>query len=196
LLKNISVNQLTTIQAFQLALGEDQREIEFTVPADLSISTTASANENFTRNFHRVEHKIIHVKQVSLDEVLSKFPITSKDVIKIDVEYYELEVLKGAEHTLRTKRPLVIIEILQYKNLVIQFREMDEKLDKNHANRIFDFFSSLGYYCYSIEEGCIELVESIDSIVKQVNRNFIFIPKLLLNRQYPLNNLLQSLQEI
>lgn len=196
LLKNIYINQLTTIQTFPLALGGDQREIEFTVPTDLSISTTASANENFTRNFHQVEHKTIHVKQMALDEVLSRFPITSKDVIKIDVEYYELEVLKGAEQTIRTKRPLVIIEILQYENLVMQFREMDEKLDRNHANRIFNFFSSLGYYGYSIDEGCIILVDSIDSLAKQGNRNFLFIPKLLLNRQYSLNNLVHSLQEI
>jgi FkbM family methyltransferase len=196
LLNNISINKLTNIQTFPNAIGQEQRTIEFTVPADLSISTTASANEIFTRNFHRIEHIAIPVKQVSLDEILLQVPLTWRDVIKIDVEYYELDVLKGAEQTLRTKRPIVIIEILQYENLILQFPEMEEKLDKNHASLIFNFLLSLGYHGYAIEEEHIEYLESVESIKKKGNRNFIFIPKLLSNQQYSLNNPLPLMQEI
>jgi FkbM family methyltransferase len=173
LIKNIELNKLTNVQSFQEAIGSSRAEIVFTVPADLSISCTASATAGFTTNFHSIKHKEILVQQTTLDEALQDVPLTSSDILKIDVEYYELEVLKGAESTFVHKRPLVIIEILQYENLVSQFPEMRTKLSENHADSVFDFFNRHKYYAYSIDNSGLRF---IDSIQGQKNRNFLFTP--------------------
>jgi FkbM family methyltransferase len=152
LVKNASINKLTNIEMLPWALGGKISKIRFTIPADFSISATASANERFTKNFHKIDTNV-SVSQTTIDEVFSQTPIRNTDIIKIDVEYYELEVLKGARST------LIIIEILQFENLVIQFPYMKGAINKYHASEIFDFLISLNYYCYSIEENGLKYIQ-------------------------------------
>jgi FkbM family methyltransferase len=192
-LKNVSINKLTNIHAFQIALGATKANIELTVPADLSISTTASANSAYTKNFHRLQYTNISVQQKTLDEILIAIPLTPHDLIKIDVEYYELEVLKGMESTLKNNRPLILIEILQYENLINQFAEMRGKINANQANEVFSFLKSLDYYCYSISSNGLR---SIASLKDQENRNFLFLPAKLPNIQYTLDEIEKALNEL
>jgi FkbM family methyltransferase len=49
------------------------------------------------------------VMGISLDWVAGQIPMP--DVLKIDVEGAELEVFRGAEQLLRTKRPVIILEL-------------------------------------------------------------------------------------
>ncbi len=171
LLTNVSINKLNNIETYNCALGPSESEIEFTVPADMSISTTSSANDGFTRNFHRIEYVRIPVRQRRLDDILSKIPVTSADVFKIDVEYYELEVLKGAESTLRNKRPMIIIELLDYNGLVAQFPGMKGNVDMAHANGVIDFLANIDYHLYSIEDDGLHAVSA-----ERKGRNFLFVP--------------------
>lgn len=177
LLTNVSINKLSNIKVYDYALGPDDSEIEFTVPADMSISTTSSANDGFTRNFHKMEYRKVPVRQKKLDDILAKIPVTSSDVFKIDVEYYELQVLKGAEATLRNKRPMLIIELLSYKNLVEQFPAMRNKVAETHVNDVIDFLANIGYQIYSINNDGLHRVAS-----ERSGRNFLFIPSKLAPR--------------
>ena len=172
--KNISINQLNNIETFQVALGQKQESIPFTIPADLGLSTTSSANENFTTHFHKILYKKIDVKQIALDAALRHYCIESSDLIKVDVEYYELDVLKGALNTLSKKRPLLLIEILQYDRLTEQFPEMKGKINKNHAAEIQDFLFDLGYSVYALEQEGVRPILSVLS--DYANRNFLFVP--------------------
>lgn len=190
LIKNISINRLTNIEALPAALGEKSAKIEFTIPADFSISATASANEKFTENFHGIKYTNVVVPQTTIDESFSKIPLEFDDVIKIDVEYYELEVLKGARSTLLNRRPLVIIEILQFENLVAQFPAMQREINKDHAIEVFDFLRAFNYHCYSID---VDGLNFIDSMENQKNRNFLFIPKKMPLRYYSFDQLLMGL---
>ena len=171
LLMNVSINKLNNIRAYDYALGPSDSEIEFTLPADMGISTTSSANDGFTRNFHSMAYVKIPIKQRRLDDVLKKIPITPTDVLKIDVEYYELEVLKGAEATLQNKRPMIIIELLDYNGLVAQFPGMEGKVDKAHANNIVSFLTDIGYHPYSIGDDGLHVMGE-----KRNGRNFLFVP--------------------
>jgi FkbM family methyltransferase len=186
LCKNIQLNNLGNITPLSVAAGASEGFIKFTLPNDLSISATASANEGFTRNFHRVEFKEIQVKQVSLDKTLSKLNLTSSDLIKIDVEYYELEVLKGAATILKEKRPMLILEILNYNSLVKQFPQMDGKINSNYGNEILTFLKGMGYHGYAIQD---ESISFIDALEDHQNRNFLFMP-------YKLNNAIVAFDTI
>ncbi len=176
LVTNITINNLKNIKAYDMAMGSSNMVIEFTVPADRSISTTASVNEGFTRNFHRIDYVKIPVRQRKLDDMLDKVPLTWKDVVKIDVEYYELEVLKGAEATLRNKRPLIILELLNYDALVAQFPGMAGNLATTHANDVIKFLTDLGYDTYAI--GADRLYEGAPA---GNCRNFLCVPYKLSN---------------
>jgi hypothetical protein len=46
-----------------------------------------------------------------LDEIIETFPGTRIDLIKIDVEGYELHVLRGSLQTLKRCRPVLFIEL-------------------------------------------------------------------------------------
>jgi FkbM family methyltransferase len=171
--KNISINNLSNVEAFPLAMGQSEKIIQFTIPADGGLAATSSANDEFTKHFHKIPYKKIDVKQLTLDLALSEVAITQKDLLKIDVEYYELDVLKGAIKTLTEKRPLLLIEILHYDSLVVQFPGMTDKINKNHANEIQDFLFGLGYSAYALERSGVQSIESV--IDTPANRNFLFI---------------------
>lgn len=181
LITNISINKLSNIEVLPNALGSSKMDIEFVVPSNESISTTTSPNEGYTKSFHHMEYKKIVVRQLKLDDVLAKMPINSSDVVKIDVECYEWEVLRGAESTLRNNRPIIVIEILQYENLISQFPDMKDKIQHDNASRIFNFLTSLDYSCYAIGS---EGVNFIGTLQNQPNRNFLFMPMRLLLDHY------------
>ncbi len=176
LIKNIAINNLKNIKPFPLALGSKNGQIEFTVPLDLSIAATASANQDFSRSFHKIDHTSIEVEQTTLTDALSSITLSFHDIIKIDVEYYELEVLKGAEKILYSQRPLILIEVLQYQNLIDQFPEMKGKINPTHADEIYGVLSQLGYSAYAIGNGKLHFIQSIRG---QKNRNFLFLPNQL-----------------
>jgi FkbM family methyltransferase len=130
-LKNISLNKFSCITLFNLGLG--------------SIKETASlynVNEN-NRGMLRILDKAGEPNNFSkstieiytIDQIMTEKKISRPDIIKIDVEGYELRVLKGAEKTLKEYMPILFIE-LDDNNL----REQ-----KSSALALIQYVRSLGY---------------------------------------------------
>jgi FkbM family methyltransferase len=180
LVKNIELNSLSRIESYQLAVGNANEKISFTIPFDNSITPISSASEGFTKNFSSIQFKNIEVKQISLDQFLSSYSLSSIDLIKIDVEYYEYEVLQGALEILSSKKPLLLLEILNYDKLIEQFPKMENTLDSNYANRLESLLSSIGYYAYQLKPEGVEFVDAIAHA--QGSRNFLFAAKLVPGR--------------
>jgi FkbM family methyltransferase len=192
--QNVALNQLNNVRTFPLALGQAETTIQFTIPADNSLSTTASVNEAFATHFHGVQQKKVDVSQVKLDSILSGENISHQDLIKIDVEYYELEVLKGATRVLSRIRPLLLVEILDYSALLNHAPKMRGTIDENHAKEILQVLEDLGYFPYGLSKDGIYAVENF--LGAHDHRNFLFVPQRLSKKKYRFDELRAVFDEL
>lgn len=106
LLRNISENGFTNVATYETALGSEVgtarlHSTENDTNSGLAAVCSAGAG-------CRDEH--IEVPITTLDEVLMPHASTLVDVIKLDVEGYELEALRGAARLIDRDHPAIIIE--------------------------------------------------------------------------------------
>ena len=97
LIKNLASNNLTNCLPAQVALSDRTGKLSF-----FNNPTSASAS-------HLVEDATagIIVDVMTLDQVVEAHRVKQIDLIKIDVEGFEADVLRGAECSLRAFRPIV-----------------------------------------------------------------------------------------
>lgn len=158
--RNADLNGLKEqIEVVQLAVGDENNKTDFAVPGDGGISDVLSADVEFTAQFSENEgdYKTVQVPQMTLDTYDAQMESPGVDLIKIDVENYELSVFKGALEVLKKFRPVILVELFV------------------DAERI-EFFKAhlqpIGYHCYLVgKKGLFrtdELVENADC------RNYLF----------------------
>lgn len=87
-------------------------------------------------------------------DTLDSFELDACDFIKIDVEGFELDVLKGAKKTIKKYKPYLCIEI------------NDATLNRNNITRemIFSYLNELGYKYRNIYKGQDMLDSQLDII--------------------------------
>ena len=90
--KDIQLNQCN-VQAYNMAIGNGEN-VWYKENSDMATKTEISDNWTTT---------------IPLDDFVEKYNIIPQ-IIKIDVEGFELNVLEGAKNTLRTYHPKIIIE--------------------------------------------------------------------------------------
>jgi FkbM family methyltransferase len=132
--QNIALNGLTNIVTFSMALSEKAGKAWLyhgPDPVRNSLGKAPSWAE---------EAEEVAVE--SLDNVLGQASIERVDVIKIDVEGAEELVLRGANNTLRTMRPIVIFEINPEASACLDL----------HAYGASKLLKSLGYEFLIIDE--------------------------------------------
>ena len=103
--ENIKLNKLSNIQAFNYGVGEKNSKDYF----------NDSDNEFMNLGSYRFEKKTNSrlLKVIALDSFLKKFQLLkyNKIVIKLDIEGYEFEALKGLQKIIKTFKPIFFIEI-------------------------------------------------------------------------------------
>lgn len=101
LVKNIALNNLQNISAYELALGSE---------AGFGVSI-----QNTTNNLGASKILLDNtgdINIVALDSATTD--IDKISMLKIDVEGFELNVLRGARKIIATQKPLILIEIFNY----------------------------------------------------------------------------------
>lgn len=101
LFKNIEENKIENIVVNEVALGNENKEVNMAID-ETNTGATHIGNK----------HNNYIVKMKKLDDYNFKLV----DFIKIDTEGYELQVLKGAKQTLIDYKPMIVVEMKE-KNL-------------------------------------------------------------------------------
>lgn len=137
--KNVNLNPDLNklIQIEEIALSDQKRIMHFT-------SGCANSGGGKLTN----EKTGVEVKVNTLDSFVSEHDLQRVDLIKIDVEGFEPRVLKGANRTIETYKPILIIEIT------------DEwfRVNGSSASEIINHLFGLGYTIYSDAFGSVKRV--------------------------------------
>lgn len=140
--RNIALNNVSNVKLLPYALSDAESTAEFRInthnwnQGTFNISGTAEGDE-----MQKVEIKIA-------DDLAEIKALNRLDLIKIDVEGFEFNVLKGLRNTLEKHRPRIIFEY-------------DEKYwpaNGQDIHQCYRFLHSLNYNVYQIYPACCQLI--------------------------------------
>lgn len=159
------------VMAIALSDHEGSGKLWIPLRGDDEISSRSSLQADANEGF---QQKGIEVPLTTLDNLA----LRSVAVVKIDVEGHEYSVLKGAVETLRSQKPVVILEC-------------EERHNPGGVARVFAFFRELGFHPWFLHRNSLKDGDLFDVAVlqqaanaKQVGssrsgdyiNNFLFIP--------------------
>ena len=151
--ENVSLNRFTNVTVVNKGIGDkvEQRHLYYS-EAGLAEGT---ASLKYTDRRTTSE-------RVTLDTIDNIFrELSAPDFVKIDVEGYQLEVLKGGEYYLKTHAPLLMAEL----------KDVGET-NRSAFEEIEDYISDLGYQLYEIEKYSIRRCEKLSDTTR---RNFFLV---------------------
>jgi FkbM family methyltransferase len=101
--KNIALNRLENVTIIEVALGSSEYQGEIMEPEDGAFASFVSVpgSQSFSRR---------KVPVRKLDSLIDPEIVKDISVVKLDVEGFEIEVLKGANKLLRVFSPSILVE--------------------------------------------------------------------------------------
>ena len=113
--RNIELNRYRNIKVYQLAIGASNRKLEI---ATSEHSTCGRVNTDILRCGELLAGQSIvekfMVDAMALDDFRQKYNINKVDFLKMDVEGYEVEIIKGMKKTMKfamSKGSMLFIEL-------------------------------------------------------------------------------------
>jgi len=145
LLHNLKLNKISSIYPYNLGIGKKESREKLVVSQNGNLGEN-SINNNAKENFN-------WITLTSIDLFCVKNNVDKIDLIKIDVEGYEYNVLKGAEKTINKDKPVLFVEII------------DEKLKSNDSSskEVISFIER--YYSNIYDVATKERVTSKDNFL-------------------------------
>ena len=151
--ENVSLNQFTNVTVVNKGLGDTQEQR----PLYYSEAGLAEGTASL-----KYTHGRAASERVTLDTIDNLFrELSAPNFVKIDVEGYQLEVLKGGEHYLKTHAPLLIAEL---KDVGETNREAFKEIE--------DYVTDLGYQLYEIRKHSIRRCNRLSDTTQ---RNFFLV---------------------
>ncbi len=151
--ENVSLNRFENVTVVNKGLGDtvEQRHLYYSEArlaegtASLKYADERAASERVTLD--------------TIDNLTRELPVP--DFIKIDVEGYQLEVLRGGEHCLKTHAPLLMAEL----------KDVGET-NRTMFGEIENYVADLGYQLYEIKKYSVRRCEKLSDSPK---RNFFLV---------------------
>jgi len=114
LVKNIELNKAHNVKAFRLAMGSVNGCMEMLLSCNSNHGTfmDASLFSNFyTERMEKIGRNKVQMEMLTLDKFIEDQGIEKVDLIRMDVEGYEVEIVKGMAETLVKLSPQLLIEL-------------------------------------------------------------------------------------
>lgn len=164
---------------FPYALSSEEKKAKFKIPTINGNEDDTLGNLAADKTFdHETSSEIIEVQCMQPDSFILKHQLKNIDIIKIDVEGFELDVLKGLKNTISVFFPLMLIEV--------------EK--RHHNNRsVLDLLNEIKAYAPEGKKYAIfyfnNLKHQIERVLEEPNQdmnnwgargytnNFLFVPE-------------------
>ena len=156
--ENLQLNNFEA-KVFQLALGDYDGEGQIYFRSGTDFDYGVTVNKNLIEN--GLEADSMEISIARADTLIEKFALPMPDLVKLDVETYEFEVLKGFGSTL-FKDCIFLVEILS-----------DEL-----AHKLEPFFPSEKYDFYNIND-TMSSVRKTKTLEKSDLYNYLICPKKL-----------------
>ncbi|MBB3188404.1 FkbM family methyltransferase [Microbacter margulisiae] len=136
--KNIQLNSYSNVILENIGLSNSKEILPFHLSTNGYDAWNSFANLNELNNSN-----ITNVHTITLDEYDETNQIQHIDLMKIDVEGWELNVLKGASKLLAsTEAPVLLVE----------FTETNAFAAGYYCGELFDYVKSFGYNWYSYDK--------------------------------------------
>ncbi len=156
--RNIRINNLKNVQIYKLAIGDKKKRTSLKVFEDYAYNSFLDTKRK----------KYLYSERVEMDTI-DNFVLSNNlhkvDFIKIDVEGYEFNVLKGAKRTLERFKPKIICEIYQQNLESLNIRAKD----------VVNYVVSFGYNVFTFAKG--EIVPLSNKLDNYDYYNFYFEKK-------------------
>ena len=113
--------------------------------------------ENNQHRYHKGKLKSIQkASTITLRNFIKKNKIKKIDFIKLDVDGYELDVLRSGKDFLKKYKPIIFIEIAPYLYKEFGYSYID----------LIDYIHGLGYHFYNED---LKKINDIKNITKKIN---------------------------
>lgn len=137
---NVAINNLYNVYTYNMGLGAKNTHIEFNEPNYFYNCDFGTFTLNTKEYVERTEDTMV-VEVRTLDSFMDVYKIDRADLLKIDVEGMDMDVLLGAQQTIKKFLPKIFIE---HSNNVVSIKE-----------EILAFLEPYGYNCEVIGNNII-----------------------------------------
>lgn len=122
---NFDLNQINKAKIFNIGLGESEKTLFLYTNKNINRGGSSFINRSSDNESYSVQIK-------PLDDFLYLFSEYKKYLLKIDVEGWEINVLKGAKEILKKIKPIIILEFS--KEIIAQERNSFELIELIREN--------------------------------------------------------------
>ena len=150
---NADLNDMKNIEIVDAAVSSENGSTIIFQPAT-DVSTTSTLDADVARS-RKLDVNPVEVKTLRLDSFVTEQQIEKVDLIKIDVEGFEVPVFESLGTLLKSMKPSILAEIRI----------------EDHGNRIMELLKGCDYLYFDIDEKSVPT--QVEEITKSSNNNFL-----------------------